>query len=297
MSVEERATAIAGLSSSLESLKCFKWSYSRPPLMWAVHSGLLQAVKDLLTGASPHDPNTCDTVGRSSLHECAALIRSGEAVLAEAAVPIAVALMESGARVNHTSISGRAPLHELFCANQDEKVSSFRVFSEDIAAVCATRMSSGDACTVNMSRKNLLKVLLQNGADTELMDRQGLGPIHYCARENNADCLLEILMSNANEFSLTRLLQSHLHIACKAGAVDTANLLCRWDADHIPTKNKRLSTMQQVDGQGKLPIHLLPHSISPKCLESLWGASRAGDLSRWSLMPFLIFMKEIILKF
>jgi ankyrin repeat protein len=284
MNVEERAVAMAGVCSSLENLKCSKWSYSRPPLMWAVHSGLLSAVEDLLCRSPAHDPNTCDTMGRSSLHECVALIRIGRTDLAEAAVPIALALMKSGARVNHASISGRTPLHDLFCANQDEKVSSYRVSAED------TTNPFGDLCVVKRSKRMILKSLLQHGADTELMDRQGLGAIHYCAREDSADCLLEILTSTADEWPLTRLQQSPLHIACKAGAVNTAKLLCKWNADHIPSEHRKRSILLQADGQGKLPIQLLPHNISSRCLETLWGAARAGDLSRCSFLHRLIFI-------
>lgn len=278
MNVEERAVAMAGVCSSLESLKCSKWSYSRPPLIWAVHSGLLSAVQNLLCGTPSHDPNTCDTMGRSPLHECVALVRSGRTDLAEAAVPIVLALLESGARINLASISGRTPLHDLFCSNQDEKVSSFRVSAED------TTSPSGDLCAVNSSKRMLLKSLLQHGGDPVLLDRQGLGAIHYCAREDNADCLLEILTSSADEWPLTRLQQSPLHIACKAGAINTAKLLCKWNADHIPTEDRELSILLPVDGQGKLPTQLLPHNISPRYLETLWGAARAGDLSRYGFL-------------
>ena len=278
MNVEERAVAMAGVCSSLQNLKGAKWSYSRPPLMWAVHSGLLSAVEDLLCSTPSHDPNTCDTMGRGSLHECVALIRSGRTDLAEAAVPIALALLESGARVNHASISGRIPLHDLFCANQDEKVSSYRVSAEE------TTNPFGDLCVVNKSKRKLLTSLLEHGADPILFDRQGLGAIHYCAREDSDDCLLEILMSFTDEWPLTRLQQSLLHIACKAGAINTAKLLCKWDADHIPSVDRKLSILLQADGQGKLPIQLLPHNISSRCLETLWGAARAGDLSRCSFL-------------
>jgi ankyrin repeat protein len=285
MNVEERAVAMAGVCSSLQNLKGAKWSYSRPPLMWAVHSGLLSAVEDLLCGTPAHDPNTCDTMGRSSLHECVALIRSGRTDLAEAAVSIALALMESGARVNHASISGRTPLHDLFCANHDEKVSSHRVSAEE------TTNPLGDFCVVNRSKRMILKSLLKHGADPILLDRQGLGAIHYCAREDSANCLLEILMSTADEWPLTRLQQSPLHIACKAGAINTAKLLCKWDADHIPSEYRKLSILLQADGQGKLPVQLLPHNTSSRCLETLWGAARAGDLSRCSFLYTLIFLK------
>ena len=64
------------------------WSYSRPPLMWAVHNGLPHAVQEMLSssssaaasgrggGSTGDSVNACDGVGRTALHECAALIHA-----------------------------------------------------------------------------------------------------------------------------------------------------------------------------------------------------------------------------
>ena len=289
---KERARVVSGLVGQLESLQGSNWAYSRPPLMWAVHNGLLSAVEGMLplralshslaTTTSPlNDPNCCDTVGRGPLHECAALVRSGRTVLVEDVVSIAEALIAAGARLNDVSVSGRTPLHELFCSNQDETVSTFRVSSEFKAAVCVTAVHRPHSSLVSRNRRLLLRSLLHLGANPLLLDRHGMAPIHYCVREDYADCLLEILRLGYDGTFRNKFSQSPLHVACKAGAVRSAHLLCRWDADHISSRKRPISILQQKDGQGKSPAQLLHHSDSSRCLETLWGACRAGDFVRW----------------
>ena len=298
MGTDERAKVVAALLGPLESLQGSSWAYSRPPLMWAVHNGLLSAVEDMLPSrsspdvwsrppAASNDPNCFDTVGRGPLHECAALVRSDRSVLIEGAVSIAEALIAAGARLNDTSVSGRTPLHELFCVNQDETVSSFRVSSEFTAAVCTTATHYPHPSLVSKSRRLLLRSLLHLGANPLLLDRHGMAPIHYCAREDYADCLLEILRAGYDGAFPNIFKQSPLHVACKAGSVRTAHLLCRWDADHVTSLRRPLSIVRQRDGQGKYPTQLLHHSDSPRCLDTLWGACRAGDPGRYLIATVL----------
>jgi ankyrin repeat protein len=298
MSVEERARAVAGLVGPLENLKIGKWAYSRPPLMWAVHNGLLSAVRGLLPSrssssssssssglslgaTSSQDPNCTDSLGRGSLHECAALVRSAREVLVLAAVPIAEALIAAGTDLNGASVSGRTALHELFCATQDEKVSSYRVSSDGTAAICVTATYAVDTQLVRRCRRKLVRSLLQFGADPLILDRHGLSSMHYCAREDHADCFLEMLLKGVDGTFLTGLKQTSLHIACKSGALKVAHLLCRWDADHVATPHRRPSILQLRDAQGKIPAQLLPRAASSKCLDTLWSACRAGNLSRY----------------
>ena len=125
-----------------------------------------------------------------------------------------------------------------------------------------------------------MRTLLHFGANPLILDRHGFAPIHYCAREDFADCFLEILRAGFDGAHPTRFKQSPLHIACKAGSTRVAHLLSRWDADHIPSKVHGPGIIRQRDSQGKLPAQLIPRSSTSKCLETLWGASRAGDTAR-----------------
>ena len=67
-------------------------------------------------------------------------------------------------------------------------------------------------------------------------------------------------------------------MACKAGAKDVIELLCRWDADSAPSA----ALQSQVDAQGKSPSQLLPPSASASLLETLWNAARQGHTTKVS---------------
>jgi ankyrin repeat protein len=254
--------------------------YCKSPLMWAVNSGLLSAVNKLLNSFND-DPEIpiggdlfgCDSVGRGPLHECAALVHSSNSI--EVAM-IAETLISAGAQVNETSVSGRTALHELYCKTQDETVSCYSISFKGATSMFTQTIPSSVAVVKN--RKQMTRSLLQFGANPLLLDRHGLAPIHYCAREDYADCMLEILRADSDGSFKSRQGQSPLHIACKAGAVKVITLLCRWDADSVPL---RASITQQQDQRGKLSLNLIG-SLSSNCLETLWGSCRAGDVTRTS---------------
>jgi ankyrin repeat protein len=203
-SLAQRANVVSGLAAQLEQLSCKNWAYGRPPLSWAVNNGLVSVVRQSLNAGS--DVNRCDALCRTPLHECAALISSTSLECHfEAAVEIAEVLLQAGADCNAASVSGRRPLHELFCRGQDDAVSFAKISlkSSSKKATPATapctkalfHVVSGASSqgVLQDYRRQLTKTLLGFGADPVLHDRQGMGAIHYCARENDAGCMLEIL--------------------------------------------------------------------------------------------------------
>ena len=95
---------------------------------------------------------------------------------AHAALSIAERLMEAGAELNVTSISGRTPLHEIFCKDQDNPKPSF---SGD-STYKPSKVRDKDA--IAQYRRLLVRNMLQWGADPYIKDRHGLASIHYCAR-------------------------------------------------------------------------------------------------------------------
>ena len=242
MCTEQRTEVVTGLASQLQHLQDSNWSYSRPPLMWAVHNGLPHAVKDMLFsssstttgrgGSSTSDPvNAADGVGRTALHECAALLHARTLIHQEASTQIAEILLLAGANVNATSVSGRTPLHEVFCMNQDDAISCYRLSYQGVSAICqntaklgtsssSSFSSSGGGYTnhsghgasssyptssssslvpsaspsiVSVCRRQMVRLLLRMGADPLIPDRQGMAAIHYCAREDLYDCMLEMI--------------------------------------------------------------------------------------------------------
>jgi ankyrin repeat protein len=329
MSTNERAIAVTSLSMELQRLQDKNWSYSRSPLTWAVHNGLLTTVQDLLqSGAKPDEH---DTEGRQPLHECADLLKSAQLVHVEAAVGIAEALITTGASVNAQTISKRTPLHEVFCKGQDETVSYCRVTSGGQVAplfnttstthnsklrASTTGTTTGDSIlkheqVVSKCRRVFVRTLLQLGANPFLLDRYGLAPIHYCARENFTSCMLEILRSTdartqhahhstssgtrgagtgstsigatGAEAFLSEHLQTPMHIACKAGAAKVAHLLARWDADSPLGQG----LLNRQDIYGKTPTQCLSVSMPASALDTLWAASRAGNVTRYRVAYYI----------
>ena len=223
--------------------------------------------------------NKIDAVGRTALHECVTLVREGMSVgLLEESIKIAELLLEAGADVNKPSISMRTPFHELFCRGQDEASASFSRLAGGQESYFVS--GGGTDPLLKMKFKRIMtRLLLQWGADSAAFDRNGLGPIHYCARDDAAGCMVEILRAGCDGGVLTgHTRASTLHVACKAGATRVCNLICRWDADSAPGS----SLLDCRDGMGKLPIQLLPNSASPRCLNTLWNLAYQGNLQRVS---------------
>jgi ankyrin repeat protein len=276
-SMETRSKVVMGMRSHLKQLGLSKWSYSRNPLSWAVNNGLTLVVKALLEEKEPVDQ--VDAVGRTALHECATLVREGKsAVLLEESVKIAELLFAAGADPNKGSVSMRTPLHELFCRGQDDASASFTRLPGGKASYYVTE-GSADPILKAKFKRVMVRTMLQWGADALAHDRHGMGPLHYCAREDAAGCMVEMLRAGVDGGALSGHSKSTpLHVACKAGASRVGNLLCRWEADTAPGK----SLLDLRDGSGKLAIQLLPNSTSPRCLDTLWTLAYRGNLQRVS---------------
>jgi len=87
-----------------------KWGYSQGSLAWAVSSGSVRLVCELLEAGA--DPNSPDAIGRRPLHVCASLSRphvgnTTTAIFSGALLAMIEALVYSGASVNAQTISGR----------------------------------------------------------------------------------------------------------------------------------------------------------------------------------------------
>ncbi len=273
---EGRSKFIVDLRAQLQSLSDHNWSYSRSPLSWAVINGLYPAVRELLRTPG-NDVNKIDTVGRTPLHECLTLAGPGTTEpFAKAALGIAEELLSNGADINAISVSGRTPLHEVFCKSADNSNSSYSRLPSGNGEGYYSPVTAIDAAQLTSYKRLVVRAMLQWKADPLILDRHGLSPIHYCARENMAGCMVEILRAGYNGGHGSSSEQTPLHVACKAGAAKVIHLLCRWDADHRLHK----CLIARKDKQGKLCTQMLATSTSPKCLETLWGVARSGSVAK-----------------
>ena len=271
-----RSKFIVDLRAQLQSLSDHNWSYSRSPLSWAVINGLYPAVRELLRTPGS-DVNKIDIVGRTALHECLTLAGPGTTEpFAKAALAIAEELLSNGANINAISVSGRTPLHEVFCKSADNSNSSYSRLPSGNGEGYYSPLNTIDGAQLTTYKRLVVRAMLQWKADPLILDRHGLSAIHYCARENMAGCMVDILRAGYNGGHCSSSGQTPLHIACKAGAAKVIHLLCRWDADHR-LKN---SLIARKDIQGKVCTQMLATSTSPKCLETLWGVARSGNVSK-----------------
>jgi len=280
---EHQSQIFNELTTEIESIRQNHWGYCRSPLAWAVSSGLVSSVKHALCNTAS-DPNVRDVEGRTPLHDCMALAQTcNDLGTLDAAASIAELLIAHGADVGAVSVSGRNCLHELFCANQDAKPSHTKLSNSSVGGMHQPStyhrpVIKRDVAALGKRRSLLLRNLLQLGCDPLAWDRKGMAPIHYCAKANEKECIIEILRGGYDGGFATSTGNTPLHLAALAGAGDVSNILSRWDADGayghtiVSTRNKK----------GDLPIQLFPPTQSSECLDNLWSACRVGNLKRYS---------------
>ena len=202
--LEQRGAVVSALGAQLESVSSKNWAYGRPPLSWAVCNGLVSVVKkSLAEGSIRADLARTDTLQRTVMHECVSLVTSAASldVHLAAAVEIAELLLQAGADCNAASTCGRRPMHDLFCRGQDATASFAKITHKPASTTSGSKKalfhvvvsSNVGASKQAAYRRLLMKTMLDYGADPTLLDRQGMGAIHYCARENDAGCMLEIM--------------------------------------------------------------------------------------------------------
>lgn len=268
----DKTRALMQLIPQLEQLRSSNWQYARFPLTWAVLNGLPEAVEHLLaegasqstrvlgptaSGASGWSTSThrasksmknsagvarvclvneVDAMGRTAMHECMTLVGPTSPSDAHAAIALTIAeqLYKKGADLNAKTISGKTPLHDIFCNSGNG----------------ATKQTRSELCLdgerVMQHRRILLRAMLQWGADPCIADSHScMAPIHYSARNDMFEnCMLEFLRfgSDINRvdekeklvspiYLTTKMGHNCLHIACSQGCPKLVKLLCRWDVE------------------------------------------------------------------
>ena len=271
-----REQMVMELGVQLQQLQDHNWSYSRSPLAWAVYNGLVNAVKQQLK-APGLNIDACDISGRTVVHECCGLagVMGTNELFFKHSIEILEDLLNAGASVDSVTVSGRTPLHEIFCRSQDDASPSFARLQSSKEGFYAPNTVKDKLVLANY-RRQLVRALLQWGADPLARDRSGLSALHYCCRENMSGCLVEMLRAGADGAALGDQGQTSLHLAAKAGATRTAHVLCRWDADY---KFGRY-ILYRKDKQGKLASQVLATPASPMCFETLWSAARSGNVGK-----------------
>lgn len=221
------------------------------------------------------DANGTDLAGRSALHELSVFVKNAKtAIEIVEACEIVDVLSSGGANINVTSVSRRNPLHELFCRNQDDAPSSFKV-NDKVYLTKSSDYSAliGNAAELNSRRRLYINKLLDLGVEADQQDRSGYSATHYCAKEGSAQDMLTLLLHGCDPRIKTKTGYTSLHIACANGNYDIASLIVRWDADSCISS----SIASTRGGDKKVAGQLFPRKPPQFCIDTLWSACRLGN--------------------
>jgi ankyrin repeat protein len=268
----------SGFYLQLQDLNKKRLDFSQSVLSLAIESGFSDpaVLENLLSSGA--DVRSVDAMGRTPLHECISLvgrIQATETFQVDSAVSnifklraVAETLLNAGADVMAKSVSGRTPLHELFCKGQDVNFA--------IVAKRSPMRPSIAQRTVARVKSLLVRTLLHWGADPLSPDRQGYAPVHYCCKENMPNSLIEMLKVNSKLpcYACPRG-RTALHVSCIYGSEDTAEVICKWDAD------RRDGVQRATDNSGKIPRDYMCPGMDPLAMVTIWQAARSGNSLRY----------------
>jgi ankyrin repeat protein len=152
----------------------------RTALHWAVCGGDIEAVRLLLSFHA--DPSVADFNQQTPLHFAALY----------ANLPILQALLEARSNVHARALDGHSPLHlAVECMVRDNVTALIRAGAKadavdhDGKSAFASAASRRTSCTEE-EVISLFQLLLENGADLNMVDRLGWRPVDFAIYENNA---------------------------------------------------------------------------------------------------------------
>ncbi len=121
---------------------------------------------------------------------------------------------------------------------------------------------------VAYNRLDILHLLLQRGAQTELLMKPGLTPLSAAAMKNDTDAISLLLKHGAQLNHHTAGGVSALKLACAKGNLDAAQVLLAHGADPVPADaegHTALTLAQEHAGEARVPLMrmLLEHGANP----------------------------------
>ncbi len=159
----------------------------------------------------------------------------------------------------------------------------------DINAATSNEHITALHAAVAYDRLDILNMLLQRGALTELLMKPGLTPLSAAAMKNDTDAISLLLKHGAQLNHQTASGVSALKLACAKGNLDAAQVLLAHGADPVPADaegHTALTLAQEHAGDNRVPLMrmLLEHGASPD--------SRVGE-DGWSPLMTAIVSHDI----
>ncbi len=151
---------------------------------------------------------------------------------------------------------------------QPEQAAAMLDAMEDINAATGREHITAMHAAVAYNRLDILAMLLQRGANTELMMRPGLTPLAAAAMKNDTDAISLLLKHGAQLNYHTTGGVSALKLACAKGNLDAAQVLLAHGADPVPADSEghtALTLAQEHAGENRVVLMqmLLEHGASP----------------------------------
>lgn len=204
-----------------------------PPIIYASLGGSVDVMNLLLDrGASVHVPGDN---GKKALHyacECGY-------------IDIARILLDNGARVNDVDDSKMTALHKICLYRENsagsDEMSFFDSYLPQIENVVndIKKKCPGESIGENQSGMipplkdcvNLVKLLLDRGADIECAMKHGYRPLHCACAMKHVNIIEILLERGANINASSKNGTTSLHHACSMGDIDVVKTLLRHGAD------------------------------------------------------------------
>ncbi len=149
-----------------------------------------------------------------------------------------------------------------------EQVAALLDSMPDINAATEGDRVTAMHAAIAFERPDILLLLLQRGANTELLMKPGLTPLSAAAMKNDTDAISLLLRHGAELNHETAGGVSALKLACAKGNLDAAQVLLAHGADATTADSEghtALTLAQEHAGADRLPLMrmLLEHGASP----------------------------------
>ena len=174
-------------------------------------------------------------------------------------------LIKYGADINRANYQARRSLDAAISSKCDTCVKLLIDSGHDVIYRDTSGWTPLHHCSYYGTSTDIMKRLIDEGADIEACDVLGASLVHYAAQRNNAECLRFLISCGANLNKLDSVGDSALYYAIQVNSYQTLQLLLEYHAD-CSLKNKT----------GESLLHFAAQHADNRCLAILRSFNLLG---------------------